>query len=405
MGSIKGQALPANFFKTLMKKHSGSWSRAPADVKARYQATVPLHRSASSQTLSEDTEHAQAQLDLLRSRAQLQEELARPPLSLSACKFSAAALEDFQVLAGSEMFYDTAVAALRQKARLAPEPPSAFERQQLSQIVAESRQGPEVKPSWLSAMCRLRSHFAEAAVAIPVDQGFRFFKFVYATQQPLAAYFAPLEEQPELSEPVVLTAANWEQVAMNSHEHAFTVAFDKLLPWDRLPHFSEDQLEVVASVRYQGGKALISDAAPVSFRAFLSTLPPLPEHTPRAQATKSRLIRGGAAQALQASHPFLEHFLSETAQTSASRSSPGTGPTEPRGPDEERAILDDEELEAVFDELHKAREGWAATTDTIEDDFKVNLLGGAWSMQTKGKAVAACLASSRNQRANQWCAQ
>ena len=39
------------------------------------------------------------------------------------------------------------------------------------------------------------------------------------------------------------------------------------------------------------------------------------------------------------------------------------------------------------------------------EDFKVNLLGGAWSLQTKGKAVVACFAPAKTPRATNWRVQ
>ena len=65
------------------------------------------------------------------------------------------------------------------------------------------------------AVCRLRDHFSDTALAIPTGGGYVFFKFLYATQSPLSAYFALLEEQEQPADTSVITGANWEQVAMS----------------------------------------------------------------------------------------------------------------------------------------------------------------------------------------------
>ena len=113
----------------------------------------------------------------------------------------------------------------------------------------------------------------------------------------------------------------------------------------------------------------------------------------------------GNPEVLATTHPFLEHFLSETIGKAASSNSPGAKPVDPDVEDEEGQPLDDEALAAAFDELHKARGAWGPTEENVVEDFKANLLGGAWSLQTKGKAVVACLASAKTPRATNWCVQ
>jgi hypothetical protein len=403
--SGRGQELPALFTRTMMKLHGESWSRAPASVKASYEAMASVERAAAGQALSEDIQHAQDQLALAKLRAQEQSGCSRPPLMLSACKFSASALENFSALAASEMFSDAKVQQLRAKASLAPPVPPLFQQQQLQQLVVEEDKTPQPKPPWLVAMCRLRDHFADAALVIPSGSGQVFFKFLYATQSPLSAYFAPLEEQPQAVDADVITGANWEQVAMRSHEYQFRIDFGRSIPWDSLPFVPEDQLGVLTGVWCQGGNVAFCDAAAVPFGAFLERLPPLKEQRSRAGPAKPNPGRAGYQVGLETAYPFLQHFLSETPAKAASGSSPGAGSVDSDGPSEGSQPLDDEALAAAFDELHKAREAWAPTDDSLGEDFKVNLLGGAWSMQAKGKAVVACLASARTPRATKWCVQ
>ena len=91
------------------------------------------------------------------------------------------------------------------------------------------------------AVCRLRDHFSDTALAIPTGGGYVFFKFLYATQSPLSAYFALLEEQEQPAATSVITGANWEQVAMSSHEHLFRIDFGRPIVWYELPPAPEGQ--------------------------------------------------------------------------------------------------------------------------------------------------------------------
>ena len=56
----RGRQLPPHFAQTIMKLHSESWSRAPAEVKANYEAQASVERSESAKTLSEDILYAQS---------------------------------------------------------------------------------------------------------------------------------------------------------------------------------------------------------------------------------------------------------------------------------------------------------------------------------------------------------
>ena len=401
--SERGRQLPPHFAQTIMKLHSESWSRAPAEVKAKYEAQASVERSESAKTLSEDIRYAQTQVELARLRKEEQDG-RRPPLMLSSCKLSSVALEHLQTLAASAMFSEAAVQQMRAKAKVAPPPLPLLEQHQLQQVVVEEDNPPQPKPPWLTAVCRLRDHFSDTALAIPTGGGYVFFKFLYATQSPLSAYFALLEEQEQPADTSVITGANWEQVAMSSHEHLFTIDFGRPIVWDELPPAPEGQLRVLTGLWHQGGNVVFSDAATVPLKDFLSRLPSLKEQRPRAAPAKHP-GRVGNPEVLATTHPFLEHFLSETTRKAASSSTPGAKPVDPDVEDEEGQPLDDEALAAAFDELHKAREAWGPTEESLVEDFKVNLLGGAWSLQTKGKAVVACLASAKTPRATNWCVQ
>ena len=404
--SDQGKQIPTNFARAIMKQHGDSWARAPESVKANYDARASVEKSAAEQALAEDIEHAQDQLLLARRRAQEQAGSNRLPLNLSVCKFSNTALEGFQILMASPMFSETEVERMRAKAAVAPSPMSAAEQQQLSQLVVEDNERPQPKPSWLIAICRLRDHFADTALAIPTESGLAFFKFIYATQSPLSAYFAPLEELTHVDYAGPITGANWEQIAMSCHGHQFTIDFSRLVPWDGLPDFPVDQLEVLLGLWYKGGHELFADATTVPFEMFLRTLPPLKEPRSRPDLAKQpHRVPAALQQGIEAEYPFLQHFLSQLPLGNTSSGSSGAQPRDSQGPGEELMPLDDEALEAAFDELHRARQAWVPNADYLGDDFKVNLLGGTWSLQTKGKSVVAWLASARTPRASNWCTQ
>ena len=117
--SERGRQLPPHVAHTIMKLHSESWSRAPAEVKANYEAQASVERAVSAKTLSEDIRYAQTQVELARLRKEKQDG-RRPPLMLSSCKLSSDGLEHLQTLAASAMFSEAAVQQMRAKAKVAP---------------------------------------------------------------------------------------------------------------------------------------------------------------------------------------------------------------------------------------------------------------------------------------------
>ena len=140
-------------------------------------------------------------------------------------------------------------------------------------MVVEEDSSPQPKPPWLTAVCRLRDHCSDTALAIPTGGGYVFFKFLYATRSPLFAYFGLLEEQEQPVDTSVITGANWEQVAMSSHEQFFRIEFGRPIVWNELPPAPEGQLRVLTCLRRQGGNVVFSDAATVPLKDFLCRLP------------------------------------------------------------------------------------------------------------------------------------
>ena len=49
--------------------------------------------------------------------------------------------------------------------------------------------------------------------------------------------------------------------------------------------------------------------------------------------------------------------------------------------------LDDEALEACFQELYQKRAEWLQSGDADQIDFRVTITGGAWFMKTRGQGI------------------
>lgn len=61
-------------------------------------------------------------------------------------------------------------------------------------------------------------------------------------------------------------------------------------------------------------------------------------------------------------------------------------------------------MEAVFKELREKREAWLGEP-AVADDFRVAILGGAWTQQAMGKPYDNFMGKAASAKAKSWCQQ
>jgi len=393
--------VPAGVRKTIVKQHSASFERMPAEMRRQYVARASAASSSSQQSVEDELEHTRARLQLAADRASAEEAIS-PPLSLSASQWDADDLAALTTLlqaaaAGSQ----ARVAELWRKAVVAPPLPSAADRQALQAQPLSEEPPPGPKPAWLSTMCWQREYFANVALLFSTESGKKAYKFLFATKSPQEVWCAPLAGDEQWVAPVVVGPDNWEDLALEHRSHTFQISFSEFCASSDLPSVGLGCLEVLPDLQYQGGRLVVSDSDPVPWQVFVDMLPPIKRGGASSAASPGRPAAGESPQDLVAKYPWLARHLSssDTAPGSSSAQPTQGTPEEP----EEQVDLTDEALEEMFAELQRRRQQWEADADTAAQDFQVTLSGSAWVQRNRGIPYDSFLGSCKGADAKAWC--
>ena len=400
----KRKGLPTNAQRLIMKQHGSSWARMPPSEKKRYEAKAMVARATSEWNLQQAKEEAMAHLELARLRASTEKGYS-PPLLLSSCRFSNTDCHTLTGLLDSPSFNDRAVEVMRKAAAVAPPVPSMAMQSILLQDHGAPGRDTGDRREWLSAICWQRQHFHGTALVFTEGEEKTYFKFLYATQSPLFLCCSVLEVEDFFLEPVVVTAKNWQDVALESFQHRFAADYSNVTAWHDLPAVPSYDIEVLPDLQYMGGTSVTSDSDLAPLPTFLARLPPRPAVAKSSGQHKPNVKKATREEAL-AQHPWLGGYMETLwpAKEKLVSTEPGAEPGPAEGSSEEED--DDATVEELFENLQDKREEWhtAAARGEVED-FRVVLLGGAWQQRTKGVAYDAFRGEAKGPEAHEWCAQ
>lgn len=232
---------------------------------------------------------------------------------------------------------------------------------------------------------------------IVVDTGGapQYYKFLYATQSPQYASFSKLDLVEYLHPPCRITGKNWSDVTAGVFKLHFTVDFGSPTSWTALAALQADSLSVLPHMFHVHGDRVGVDGDPVPWRRFVADLPGL---VPPAAAQSS----GGSAAPKQtpSDAPAWLTSFSESQSRRPCHTQPLANDTQE---DTDRSLpLDDDALNDILNELHQAREAWALKDDVRTEDFRVAILGGAWTKKNLRVSIDAYKGMSRTSEADAW---
>lgn len=247
----------------------------------------------------------------------------------------------------------------------------------------------------MSAVCAQRQFFQSCVFSFREGDGECFWKFVFATQNPLdiiVSKLQPLEVVQSL-EPV--TADNWQRLAREFVRHSFEVEFMENISVHAWPPLDLDSVSVIPSLEHVGGRVAQSAGRSVPLREFLSHLPVLEGRSvaaaDRAKRSRPSAHKKSHKEGLIEQYPWLQDLWKEGDAKHRDDSPPRKAEVSSHLGADDKEPLTDEMIETVFAEVQRRRDeivaegrGYAGA-----DDFAVTVLGGAWTARERGVAVDA----------------
>ena len=275
----------------------------------------------------------------------------------------------------------------------------------LANIPIWTEQTTRAKPPWLSTVCWNRRVFARSALVFDDNGEKKYFKFVYATQNPYLVCCSPL--RPVLDFHVRMEEVhkgNWEDLAATAWRHRFSIDFMDCCFWQDLPVVPLESMQVLPELLHIGGEEVASDSDLVPYSTFVEGLPDT-EAAATSTSSSAKVVRAPSAnQDLVSKYPWLQrHMDSQGRAKGHARSQAGKLPIqeEPLPEDADGDVA----VQAVFDELHKMREEWQVGVAGEVSDFVVSLIGGPWSQKRFGKAYHCFRSSARRGAPEAWCVE
>ena len=168
-----------------------------------------------------------------------------------------------------------------------------------------------------------------------------------------------------------------------------------------------EDIRVLLDLHMLAGGQIVSGSDFVALETFMSWLPPI--RLAQSKAPKNEPAPPKRPASFLAKHPWMTKFVEEEEAASSSTYVKGTS-SKPshaeEGEEGDPEALADGDIEAIFTALEERRAAWDLHAEGEHADFKVSLLGGAWTQAHKGQAYDAFRGVVREgSKAEQWCLQ
>ena len=380
-------------------------------------------------TVAEEISCALAALELHTARqAEEQAAMGRPRLQFNSCLLSDEQKALMADLHKSNLFKLAHVAELRQVATHAPLPLTHQAMKDLEDV-AIFKAPKCARPRWLSDLCWRRHMFNHTALVVIGEEGSpSFWKFLYAKQSPLTACFSPMERcATQLPAQALSSSGAAESALFDYWDYSFRYDPCVTVEAHDIVCSAECHLEVLWGLVDRGHCACLADGPTISFNYFI-------KDAPRRQAREkktdndesdSEVSQGeglreelpwAGDKSIAEEFPWLfQEMIDENWRCAAAWEPPAKkakrSAPEDREPDEstssesepEDTPLDDETIQAVFDDVEKLRAKWHADHDKYAaDDFSGCILGNTWTKKKTGKSADNVLFQANSAEAVEW---
>lgn len=204
-----------------------------------------------------------------------------------------------------------------------------------------------------------------------------------------------------------MTLETYNEMAGGAWLHKCRCDYANIVAYHEIGDVTPSELWILPRLCCLGGDVVASDHRLVQWAFFAEGLPAAKAKQPSEKTPRSASAKGITAEMLQ-EHPWLQAFVEKQHNKQKRRSSkdPADGKGSESGGDDgvaEAEGLGEDEVEAVFKELHEKRQTWLDTAPVATTDFKASILGGAWTKAHKAVAYDYFLGAACTTAAEQWC--
>ena len=377
-GQGPGSGRPPKLTSTIIKGAARQFNKQSEQTKRKYAELAKTHASEQVQARNARIEELRSAIAISQQRI-VENPKAQGSMRLSLCAFAHADFEKFLELMGAPKF-DQEQLDYNRKVSLGPAEPLSSGVLLRMHKFAVAEQPAEVLPEWLSTVALFRSFFQHAALRFQVNGEQQVWKFCFAKQSPRAMVMVTrMQVEPfyhDCSEEI--TGESWARIGDRHVTHAFSMDILKVVSAATWGCVAAEGVDVIDNLEWHGDSTMVTNATFVPFKTFIDDLP-----SPNTGATKKRSKKvtsaeeAKAQQALVMELPWVEKFWKENIEI-ADEPEP-TQPQDTEWPDED--FMSDGEVEAVYDELNRARSDLAAEIGVAVGivDFDNTILGGEWT--------------------------
>lgn len=374
------------------------YGRMPQNLKDDIDHRAEIHRDYKQHEREQEVEHLRARRDLLLQRCAHSQ--SSPPISLRTSAFGPRDLQRFDSLwTSDDQFQSNDVHLLRDDALRCPLPTPATTIAEMDRVVIDVAVPDAVLPSWAKSICSQREHFMDCVLVAHVDNKNEYFKFLYAVKSPMYIALCRISLVPMTRPMENVHGKNFSDFNAQLMKMRFHVNFADVCSSEDLVIDGDSNLAVITDAKHLGGMVIETLQAPVPLNQYLRFLPSV---CPVAKAAAKKRT-DHVPKDLLASYPWLQALDAKTGFSDGNSSCPsGSSTARPARVLARADDLDDDDVERVWADLHRAR-GALAAHEAVGQDFKVTALGGLWLQRTHGVSTDAVRGHAASGGAVQWC--
>ena len=395
-----GVGRPKNLTTRIIAGAANKYNKQSEKTKRTYSAMSHAQSSRAVESRNGRIEALRGTIDITSMRI-AEAATSQSTLTLSSCCWGETDFEIFVECMGSARFSGRQFLQKREASLAAPEALAGDVLMRMHEFKVPDP-APEVLAPWLQTASLYRAFFEHSAFRFTIDGQQQVWKFCFAKQSPrfvrVSRMYPVLPSQSFVSE---VSAMTWDTMGDLHAAYAFTMDIHNVVSAATFGEVDENSVDVIDGLEFVGDSLLRTQEYAVPFKVFVDELPDpstgaVKKDDKKRAATSSAKHQKEVVEEL----PWVEKFWREELEA-------------PEEPDQAEEIAEmpaedwmtDQDIEAVFSEVDRAREYVACATGSVVniDDFPVTVLGGKWTKQNKQKSFDAVSAAATGAYAIKFC--
>ena len=402
-----GAGRPANLTKVIMRGAHKSFDSCSMAVQRKYSQATAGHCAGKRARHAEDINHTRAAIQLAEDRVEEEQAAGLGSVTWNDCAWGAAEMEQFEDLWELPEFAGRQLEERRAAAITAPEPISPHELEALTEHAVWEPE-PAAAAQWVKDVAHHRASFWQCVFAIDAVDERAYFMFVFARQRPGVVFLSKLDFVEMDPLPPATPGVLEQRWSMRPVQFRFKWAPTHCISAAVLADTPIASIEVIQDVEHtESGFLETKNAMVLPLRDWLQLVPGPAVKDNEDKGSSSKRHKKGNNDELLAQFPWLEDYWrrgTELGNEKESRHSSSSGKKTDE-PKVKTYIHDDDELEALWAEVHRYRSELASQFKMLEtcDDFKTTCLGGEWTLEHKGVEADAIRGFASGQTAIKFC--